>query len=65
MIMMLKQVINFTQRDGTGKEEGGGGSDKYVYACGRIYFDVWQNQHNLVKYFNSTKINKFYIKIKK
>ena len=36
-----------TQRDGTGREVGGGVQDgEHVY---RIYVDVWQNQYNIVR----------------
>ena len=38
-----------TQRDGTGREEGGGvrmGNTLYLW---RIHVDVWQNQCNIVK----------------
>ena len=37
-----------TQKDGTGKEEGGGsGLGTHVYPW-RIHVDVWQNQYNIV-----------------
>ena len=38
-----------TQRDGTGRDEGGGfrmGTCVYLW---RIHVDVWQNQYNIVK----------------
>ena len=38
-----------TQRDGTGREEGGGfkmGTRVYLW---RIHVDIWQNQYNIVK----------------
>ena len=38
-----------TQRDGTGREEGGGfRMGKHVYLWW-IHFDIWQNQYNIVK----------------
>ena len=39
-----------TQRDGTGREVGGGGSGwgTCVYLW-QIHVDVWQNQYNIVK----------------
>ena len=43
-----------TQRDGMGREEGGGlGTHVYLW---RIHFDIWQNQYNIVKL--KTKQNK-------
>ena len=44
-----------TQRDGMGREGGGGfrmGTHVYLW---RIHFDIWQNQYNIVKVKN--KIN--------
>ena len=40
-----------TQRDGMGREEGGGfrmgrGTHAYLWW---IHFDIWQNQYNIVK----------------
>ena len=38
-----------TQRDGTGREEGGGfrmGNSVYLW---QIHVDIWQNQYNIVK----------------
>ena len=38
-----------TQRDGMGREEGGGfrmGTGVYLW---RIQVDIWQNQYNIVK----------------
>ena len=41
--------IGMTQRDGTGKEVGGGsGWGTRVYPW-QIPVDVWQNQYNIVK----------------
>ena len=38
-----------TQRDGTGKEVGGGsGWGTSVYPW-QIHVDIWQNQYNIVK----------------
>jgi len=39
-----------TQRDGTGREEGGGfrmGTRVYLWW---IYVDIWQNQYNIIKF---------------
>jgi len=47
-----------TQRDGMGREEGGGsgwGTRVYLW---RIHFDVWQNQYNIVKFKNKIKFLK-------
>ena len=39
-----------TQRDGMGREVGGGVQDgEHVYTCGGLIVDVWQNQYNIVK----------------
>jgi len=38
-----------TQRDGMGREEGGGfRMGRHVYLW-QIHFDIWQNQYNIVK----------------
>ena len=45
-----------TQRDGTGREEGGGfrmGTRVYLW---QIHVDIWQNQYNIVKLKNKIKI---------
>ena len=52
-----------TQRDGTGREEGGGrreegsgwGTRVYLW---QIHVDIWQNQYNIVKLKNKIKIKK-------
>ena len=47
-----------TQRDGMGREEGGGfrmGTHVYLW---RIHFDMWQNQYNIVKLKNKIKFKK-------
>ena len=47
-----------TQRDGMGREEGGGsewGAHVYLW---QIHFDIWQNQYNIVKLKNKIKKNK-------
>ena len=46
-----------TQRDGMGREEGGGrreeGSGWGTHVnLWRIHFDIWQNQYNIVKFKN-------------
>jgi len=51
-----------TQRDGMGREEGGGrressGWGTCVYLW-QIHVDIWQNQYNIVKLKNKIKINK-------
>ena len=47
-----------TQRDGMGKEKGGGsGWGTHVYLW-QIHFDVWQNQDNIVKFKNKMKMKK-------
>ena len=41
-----------------GREEGGGfrmGIHVYLW---RIYFDIWQNQYNIVKFKNKIKLKK-------
>ena len=46
-----------TQRDGMGREEGGGfrmGTHVYLW---QIHFDIWQNQYNIVKLKNKIKNN--------
>jgi len=46
-----------TQRDGMGREEGGGfrmGTHVYLW---QIDFDIWQNQYNIVK-LNKIKLKK-------
>ena len=51
----LGLVTGMTQRDGMGREGGGGfrmGTHVYLW---RIHFDIWQNQYNIVKVKN--KIN--------
>ena len=46
-----------TQRDGMGREEGGGsGWGTHVYLW-QIHFDIWQNQYNIVK-LNKIKLKK-------
>ena len=47
-----------TQRDGMGREEGGGsgwGTHEYLWW---IHFDIWQNQYNIVKLKNKIKFKK-------
>ena len=47
-----------TQRDGMGREEGGGfrwGTHVYLW---RIHVDIWQNQYNIVKLKNFLKKGK-------
>jgi len=45
--------IGMTQRDGTGKEVGGGsGWGTHVYPW-QFHVDVWQNQYNIVKQLTS------------
>ena len=47
-----------TQRDGTGREVGGGfGMGTCVYLW-QIHFDIWQNQYNTVKLKNKIKLKK-------
>jgi len=41
-----------TQRDGTGREEGGG--FRMGNTCG-IHVDIWKNQYNIVKLKNKIK----------
>ena len=39
-----------TQRDGTGREGGGGVQDgEHVYTCGRFMLMYGKNQYNIVK----------------
>ena len=38
-----------TQRDGTGREEGGGFRMGNTCTPWQIHVDVWQNQYNIVK----------------
>ena len=38
-----------TQRDGMGREEGGGFRIGNTCIPGQIHVDVWQNQYNIVK----------------
>ena len=48
-LLKTKFPTGTTQRDGTGREEGGGfRMGKRVYLW-RIHVDVWQNQYNIVK----------------
>ena len=44
-----------TQRDGMGREEGGGWAT-HVYLW-QIHFDIWQNQYSIVK-LNKIKLKK-------
>jgi len=49
-----------TQRDGTGKKEGGGfrmGTHVYLW---QIHVDIWQNQYNIVKLKNKIKLKKYH-----
>ena len=51
-----------TQRDGMGREEGGGfrmGNSVYL---GLIHVDIWQNQYNIVKLKNKIKKEKKFFK---
>ena len=44
-----------TQRDGTGREEGGGRrvqDGERVYTCGGFMLIIWQNEYNIVKFKN-------------
>ena len=50
-----------TQRDGMGREEGGGFRMGNTCILWWIHFDIWQNQYNIVK-LNKIKLTK---KIKK
>ena len=54
--------MNQIQRDGMGREGGGGrreegsGWGTHVYLL-QIHFDIWQNQYNIVK-LNKIKLKK-------
>ena len=51
-------ITGTTQRDGMGREEGGGsGWGTHVYLWW-IHFDIWQNQYNIVKLKNKIKFKK-------
>ena len=56
-----------TQKDGTGREEGGGRrvqDGEHVYTCGG-FTDIWQNQYNIVKLKKQTnKQTKSLLKIR-
>ena len=40
-----------------GRREEGSGWGTHVYLW-RIYFDIWQNQYNIVKFKNKIKLKK-------
>ena len=44
-----KQLHPWTQRDGPGREVGGGSGWETCVHPWRIHVDVWQNQYNIVK----------------
>ena len=46
-----------TQRDGMGREEGGGFRIGNTCILWQIHFDIWQNQYNIVK-LNKIKFKK-------
>ena len=46
-----------TQRDGMGREEGGGSGWGTRVHPWWIHVDVWQNQYNIVKLKNKIKLN--------
>ena len=55
--------IGMTQRDGTGREEGGGsgwGTRVYLW---QIHVDIWQNKYNIVKLKNIIKKRKIKKKV--
>ena len=56
-----------TQKDGTGREEGGGRRVQdweHMYTCGG-FIDIWQNQYNIVKLKKQTnKQTKSLLKIR-
>ena len=48
MGLLGHKAVEATQKDGTGREEGGGlgwGTRVYLW---QIHVDVWQNQYNIV-----------------
>jgi len=45
-----------TQRDGMGREEGGGFRMGNTCILWRIHFDIWRNQYNIVKFKNKIKL---------
>ena len=47
-----------TQRDGMGREEGGGFRMGNTCIPVADYFDIWQNQYNTVKLKNKIKFKK-------
>ena len=47
-----------TQRDGTGREEGGGFRMGNMCIPVAIHVDIWQNQYNTVKSKNKIKFKK-------
>ena len=47
-----------TQRDGMGREEGGGFRMGTHVCLWRIHFDIWPNQYNIVKFKNKIKLKK-------
>ena len=47
-----------TQRDGTGREEGGGFRMGNMCIPVAIHVDIWQNQYNTVKSKNKMKLKK-------
>ena len=46
-----------TQRDGMGREEGGGFRMGNTCILWWIHFDIWQNQYNIIK-LNKIKLKK-------
>ena len=47
------EITETTQRDGTGREEGGDSGWGTLVYLWRIHVDVWQNQYNIVKWLTS------------
>ena len=50
-----------TQRDGTGREEGGGFRMGNTCIPVADHVDIWQNQYNIVKLKNKINEKKYYI----
>ena len=51
-----------TQRDGTGREVGGGSGWGTCAHPWWIHVDIWQNQYNIIKKLPPIKINKCILK---
>ena len=47
-----------TQRDGMGREEGGGFRMGNTCILWQIHFDIWQNHYNIEKFKNKIKFKK-------